>query len=272
MAPTGVLSSWLTLATKSRRVGLHPGVLGLVVDVDHREPAIVLGQQPHVAAHRECRSARRAGACAATDRPRRLSPVVSVRCAATQARSSSSRSRTRPSSRGPVIDVDHVTVGVDDDDPHAGTATRCAEASAKRDAGLLGGRPLPALPDAGRDAHADRRSPSTASRPRSRRAAAPTPHSRENRTHPVNVIPAACGQIGTSHRPKRRMFGSPFTCVHPCLPMTPLVTIGRLLGALGGHRRGAGGRGLGIQVQAAGHRRLEVLRPGRSAAGCRSGC
>ena len=31
----------------------HPGVLGLVVDVDDGEPAIVLGQQPHVAAHRQ---------------------------------------------------------------------------------------------------------------------------------------------------------------------------------------------------------------------------
>ena len=33
--------------------GLHPRMLGLVVDVDHGEPAVFLGQQADMAADRE---------------------------------------------------------------------------------------------------------------------------------------------------------------------------------------------------------------------------
>ena len=97
--------------------GFHPRVLGLVVDVDDGEPAVVLGQQPDVAAHRQPRAAgdrtpaRReidldvfAGGQGAL----RRQPGAVVEQAVTH----------QTQFPGPVVGVDDVTVGVDHDDAH----------------------------------------------------------------------------------------------------------------------------------------------------------
>ena len=42
-APTGVLSSWLTLATKSRRIGLDPLLAGAVVGEHEDQPGAERG-------------------------------------------------------------------------------------------------------------------------------------------------------------------------------------------------------------------------------------
>ena len=96
--------------------GFHPGLLGLVVEVDHGEA----GDPPRSAAGRAraptARSAGRPALRGADRSTSTSSPVASVRCAAAQTRSSSSRSRTRPSSRARSLLNTHVAVGVDDHD------------------------------------------------------------------------------------------------------------------------------------------------------------
>ncbi len=129
--------------------GFHPGVLGLVVGVEHREPAILLGQQPDVAAHRQRRAPRWAGLAlrqidfaALAGHQRALGghpgPVVEQPIV------------HQTKLRRPVIHEDHVAMGVDDDHAERGSGDDVLQHLRNRDAGLLGGGPLPALPDAGR--------------------------------------------------------------------------------------------------------------------------
>ena len=97
--------------------GFHPSLLGLVVDVDDGEPAVVLGQQPDVATHRQPRAAARrpaarrevyldvfAGGQGALGRQ----PCPVVEQTVTH----------QAQFLGPVVGVDDVPVGVDHDDAH----------------------------------------------------------------------------------------------------------------------------------------------------------
>ena len=194
---------------------LHPGVLGLVVDVDHREPAVLFGQQSHVAADRQSRAA---GVSALARRQVDLAVLArGQRPFAPPARRGrrASRSRTRPSSRARSLMIDHVAVSVDDDDPHWRHATRCGasicdtvmpDCSAAR-------RCLRSIRRGASRAPSATPITSASSADEPPPEAPPIPHSRENRTHSVNVIPAACGQIGTSHKRESQEVRTPaFTC------------------------------------------------------------
>ena len=92
-APTGVFSSWLTLATKSRRVASSRADLGRVQRLDQR---VALAERPHDRLHRD-RPAR--DPCpAATGRPRGGPRPRGTRWQAAQARGSSRPAVTAPSS------------------------------------------------------------------------------------------------------------------------------------------------------------------------------
>ena len=90
---------------------LHPGIVGLVVDEHHGEPAVFLAQQPGMPVHREPGAA---GGRALARRQVELGVVAaaSACCAACQAWSSSCRSRTRPSSLARSLMVDDVAMGI----------------------------------------------------------------------------------------------------------------------------------------------------------------
>ena len=126
--------------------GLHPGVLGLVVDVDHRETAVVLAQQPHVATDEKPgatgvlaphggevevdvlaggQRALRGGPCPVVEQP-----------VADQAQFARL-----------VVHVDDVTVGVDDHGAHRRQRHDVLQHLRDGDAVLVDGPALPALGD-----------------------------------------------------------------------------------------------------------------------------